>query len=207
MRACCLLLLAPLIAGAQFPPSEMTGLLLERDTTAAKGQFAVRAPDNQVYRFQYDARTAVLRDTFSGNESWLNPGDKISVASDTVDGSLLRYARTVRVLSSPQPLALADSRARTLAFPLLDLSPHTGNMTLAGVVSKLNAQSLVLRTRSGEQTVLIRHDTRYVSNGDTVEAASLRPNMRVFVRAGKNLYEQVEAYQVIWGQILNPSQK
>jgi hypothetical protein len=28
--------------------------------------------------------------------------------------------------------------------------------------------------------------------------------MRVFVRAGKNLYEQVEAYQIIWGQILEP---
>jgi hypothetical protein len=28
--------------------------------------------------------------------------------------------------------------------------------------------------------------------------------MRVFVRAGKNLYDEVEAYQVIWGAILNP---
>jgi hypothetical protein len=28
--------------------------------------------------------------------------------------------------------------------------------------------------------------------------------MRVFVRAGKDIYEQVEAYQVIWGKILEP---
>ena len=34
--------------------------------------------------------------------------------------------------------------------------------------------------------------------------ASLKPNMRVFVRAGKDLYDQVEAYQVIWGKILDP---
>ena len=207
MRACCLFLLAPLIAGAQFPPPEMTGILLERDSNVAAGEFAVRAPDNQVYRYQFDARTSVLRDTFSGNESWLKPGDKVSVESAPVAGSLLRYARTVRVLSSPQSLAPADSRVSSLTFPLLDLAPHTANLTFAGVVSKLNPQSLVLRTRSGEQTLLIRHDTRYVDNGDTVEAAKLRPNMRVFVRAGRNLYEQVEAYQVIWGEILDPVQK
>ena len=79
-----------------------------------------------------------------------------------------------------------------------------GNLSFAGVVSRLNGQLLVLRTRIGEQTLLIRQDTRYIDNGDTVEAAQLRPNMRVFVRAGKNLYEQLEAYQVIWGQILEP---
>ena len=28
--------------------------------------------------------------------------------------------------------------------------------------------------------------------------------MRVFVRAGKDLYNEVEAYQVIWGSILTP---
>jgi hypothetical protein len=37
-----------------------------------------------------------------------------------------------------------------------------------------------------------------------VEPADLKPNMRVFVRAGRNLYNEVEAYQVIWGTILMP---
>jgi hypothetical protein len=207
MRACCLFLLAPLIAGAQFPPPSLTGVLLESDGNAPSGEFAVRTPDNQVYRYQYDPGTLVVRDTFSGNESWLKPGDKISVESDPVAGSLLRYARTVRVLISPQPLALAGSRVRSLTLPLLDPLPHTGNLTFAGVVAKLNPQSLVLRTRSGAQILLISRDTRYVDNGDTVEAAKLRPNMRVFVRAGKNLYEEVEAYQVIWGEILDPARK
>ena len=41
----------------------------------------------------------------------------------------------------------------------------------------------------------------------SVEAAQLQPNMRVFVRAGRNLYEQVEAYQVIWGGILVPGRQ
>jgi hypothetical protein len=37
-----------------------------------------------------------------------------------------------------------------------------------------------------------------------VEAAELKPNMRVFVKAGRTLYNEIEAYQVIWGQILMP---
>jgi len=83
----------------------------------------------------------------------------------------------------------------------------TGNLTFAGVVSRLNSQRLILHTRAGEETILIRQDTLYVDNGGTVNAADLQPNMRVFVRAGKNLYEQVEAYQVIWGSILEPKRQ
>jgi hypothetical protein len=37
-----------------------------------------------------------------------------------------------------------------------------------------------------------------------VDAADLKPTTRVFVRAGKNLDEQVEAYQIIWGDIMEP---
>jgi hypothetical protein len=231
MRACCLFLLAPLVAGAQFPAPEQLGVLLERDTNTAAGEFAIRAPDNQVYRYRFDAQTLVQRDTLSGGMGHLNPGDQVTVDSDPVIGSLLRYARTIRVLPSPaqqsaesgvesklprtresnwgltSDLTLADSRLRSTAFPLLDWTSPTGNLTFAGVVARLTGQSLVLRTRAGEQTLIIRSDTRYVENGDTVEAAELRPNMRVFVRAGKNLYEQVEVYQVIWGEILNPARK
>jgi hypothetical protein len=207
MRACCLFLLAPLIAGAQFPAPEQTGVLLELDSNVAAGEFAIRAPSNQVYRYRFDPKTSVERDSLSGGMGHLRAGDQVTVESDLVADSLLRYARTVRVLAAPKSPALPDSEQRSTAFPWLDRTPPTGNLTFAGVVSRLSGQSLVLRTRSGEQTLLIRRDTRYVANGDTVEAAELRPNMRVFVRAGKNLYEQVEAYQVIWGSILEPARK
>jgi len=207
MRACWLLLLTPLIAGAQFPAPEQAGVLLERDMNADAGEFAVRAPDNQVYRYQFDAKTQVERDTFTGGMGHLRIGDRVTVASDPMAGSLLRYAHRIRVSNSPPQMTPLDSRLRTAGFPMLDLSPRTGNLTFAGVVARLNPERLVLRTREGEQTLLIRRDTHYVDNGDTVEAAQLRPNMRVFIRAGRNLYEQVEAYQVIWGSILQPARK
>jgi hypothetical protein len=207
MRACWLLLLIPLIAGAQFPAPEQAGVLLERDIDADSGEFAIRGPDNQVYRYRFDAKTLVERDTLSGGMGHLRLGDRVTVESDPVQGSLLRYARRIRVSNSSPPMTPADGRPGSTGFPLLDLSPRTGNLTFAGVVARLNRESLVLRTRDGEQTLLIRRDTRYVDNGDTVEAAQLRPNMRVFIRAGRNLYEQVEAYQVIWGSILEPARK
>ncbi|HEX3747974.1 MAG TPA: hypothetical protein VHW09_28780 [Bryobacteraceae bacterium] len=201
----CLLLLTPLIAWAQFPAPEQAGVLLERDLNVDGGQFAIRAPDYQVFRYTFDPKTLVHRETLSGGMEHLRLGDHIVVVSDPVSGSLLRYARDITV-SKPAP-QISDARPSADRFPLLDLSPHTGNLTFAGVVARCSMQSLVLHTREGEQTVLIRHDTRYVHNGDTVEAAELHPNMRVFVRAGRNLYEQVEAYQVIWGSILDPVRK
>jgi hypothetical protein len=203
MRALCLLLLAPLIARAQFPAPEQAGVLLECDANVAAGEFAIRAPDYQVYRFQFDAKTEVERGPLSGGVGHLRKGDSVTVQSDAVPESLLQYARTIRVADAPTP---TENRPRATPTAL-ELTPRTGNLTFAGVVARVSGQSVVLRTREGEQTLLIRRDTRYVENGDTVDAAELHPNLRVFVRGAKNLYEQVEAYQVIWGSILDPARK
>jgi len=204
MRTLSLLLLSPLITLAQLPPPVVTGVLLERDAPGAAGQFSVRAADYQVYRFQFDGKTHVERDGRTADVGTIEPGDKVEVECDSVPGSLLRYARTIHAtapVAPPRPLSEGRFRA---VRPALTGSVRTGNLTFSGVVAKFNDQRLVLHTRGGDQTLLIRRDTRYVENGDTVEAAELKPNMRVFVRAGKDLYEQVEAYQVIWGAILEP---
>ena len=207
MRTLWLFLLAPLIAGAQFPPPQLAGVLLERDSGAPSGEFSVRAADNQVYRYQFDGKTTVERESLAVDVGRLSPGDKVEVDSDLVDGSLLRYALAVRVLVPVVPVRiLADARIRS-SRPAVERATVTGNLTFAGVVSRLNSQRLILHTRAGEETILIRQDTLYVDNGGTVNAADLQPNMRVFVRAGKNLYEQVEAYQVIWGSILEPKRQ
>ena len=50
----------------------------------------------------------------------------------------------------------------------------------------------------------LRQDTRYLRDGEVVDANDLQPNMRVFVRAGRTFYNELEAYQVIWGRILMP---
>jgi hypothetical protein len=98
----------------------------------------------------------------------------------------------------------AANRLRALSFSP-ERSMPAGNLTFSGVVFRLTGERMVLHTREGgERSLLLRKDTRYLENGELVEPADLKLNMRVFVRAGKDLYDQLEAYQVIWGDILKP---
>jgi hypothetical protein len=215
-KACpTLLLVSALISAAQIPPQSaglLRGVLLERDAQTDGGEFSVREPGNQVVRYRFDAKTYVEREERTIDVPRLRPGEKVEVVSDPLSGSLLRYARTVHVID-PVPPPRATTRPVSRLDPRLDPGlgpPHEppvprGDMTFSGVVLRLSDGRLVLRTRSaGEQTILLRQNTRFVADGETVPAAELKTNMRVFVRAGKDVFGHVEAYQVVWGGILLP---
>ncbi|MGH9627714.1 MAG: hypothetical protein ACRD7E_05155, partial [Bryobacteraceae bacterium] len=78
-------------------------------------------------------------------------------------------------------------------------------LTFAGVVLRMNPQMLVVRTRDeGEKHVMLREDTRYLEGGLPSERGFLNVNTRIFIRGGKNLDNEVEAYQIIWGKIAGP---
>ena len=208
MRISWLLMPLAWVGLAQTPsvPPLVRGVLLERDTGTASGEFSVRAADNQVYRYQFDRKTYVERDDQMIDVKRLEPGEKVEVVSDVVPGSVLRYARTIHVLPEQVPARVAAAnRLRALRpSPALGSLP-AGNLTFSGVVFRLTGERIVLHTREGgEASLLLRKDTRYVENGEVVESGNLKLNMRVFVRAGKDLYDQLEAYQVIWGNILEP---
>jgi hypothetical protein len=206
-----LLVLAP-ISMAQIPLQNaalLRGVLLERDAETDGGEFSVRAAGNQVVRYRFDAKTFVEREERLIDVPRLRPGEKVEVVSDPLTGSLLRYARTIHVIDpAPPPRAATRPGARLDPALTPSLTPSLfprGDMTFAGVVSRLSDGRLVLRTRNaGEQTLLLRQDTRFVADGETVAAADLKTNMRVFVRAGKDVFGHVEAYQVVWGGILLP---
>ena len=212
MRAFWLLMVFPVLLAAQIavPPAVLRGVLLERDSQTASGEFSVRAADNQVFRFLFDAKSYVERDQQLIDVARLQPGELVEVVSDVASGSLLRYARSIHVQPSPappRPLSQGRVRAyRNSADRLIaaERAIPTGTMAVAGVVSRLNGEQVVLHTRDGEQTILLRRDTRYLEDGAPVASSQLKPNMRVFVRAGRTLYNEIEAYQVIWGQILEP---
>ena len=209
MRALGLLILLPLAVAAQTdpPPALIRGVILECDCQAPAGELALRDAGNEVFRYRFDAKTYAERDGQLIQASRLKPGEKVEIVSDRSSGTALRYARTIHVIQPaplPRPLTMGRYRAPFPASPKLDSVP-TGNLTFAGVVFRLNGERVVLHTReTGDQSILLRADTRYLRDGEIVEAKDLKPNMRVYVRAGKNLYEQVEAYQIIWGSILSP---
>jgi len=180
-------------------------VLLERDPQIAGGQFSVRLADNQVFRYQFDRKTYVERESQLIDVTRLNPGEKVEVVSDVVPGSSLRYARTIHVIEdAPKPRPLSAGRLRAYK-PSDDRALPIGTLTFSGVVFRLNPERIVLHARDGsEQAILLRKDTRFLENGEIVDSAALKMNTRVFVRAGRDLYNQVEAYQIVWGNILDP---
>jgi hypothetical protein len=207
MRLLGVLLLGTWIASAQTPGSAalVRGVLLERDPQTASGEFSVRLPDNQVFRYSFDQKTYVERDEQLIDVPRLRPGEKVEVLSDALPGSVLRYARTVHVTYDPPPQRRPSPSRLRAADRLADDRLATGTLTYAGVVFRMNGDRLVLHTREGgEQSLLLRKDTRYLQNGEIVDPATLKLNTRVFIRAGKDLWDQIEAYQVIWGKILEP---
>ena len=209
MRALQLLLLIPLIAAAQLAPSLQTaalvrGVLLECDAEPG-GQFSVRTENNQVLRYRFDGKTYVERDKQMVAMARLSIGEKIEVVSDVAPGSPVRYARTIHVLQEPPSPPRPPSTGRLRPYrPEDDRAVLKGNLTYSGIVVRVIGDRLVIRTRDGELMLTLRKETRYLEEGVIVSAAVLQPNTRVFIRAGKNVYDQVEAYQVIWGAILNP---
>jgi hypothetical protein len=184
------------------------GVMLECDPPAASGEFSVRAGGtNQVYRFTFDAKTYVEREDRRVSMAGVDKGDTIEVVSDRDEHAAIHYARTVHVIDvRPAPRHLASAGRNRMYRNPIDLMAPRGDLTFSGVIARLAADRLVLHTRlAGEKTILLRRDTRFVDSGELVEAADLKPNTRVFIRAGKNLDDQVEAYQIIWGEILEPS--
>jgi hypothetical protein len=212
------LLAAGLCAGQTAPPPQpsaalVRGVLLERDAPAGEGEFAVRLADNRVFRYRFDRKTYVEREHDLIDVARLRPGEKVEVVSDAIPGFVLRYARTIHVIDDPPSPNLTatgqgpTTRGRYRAYRSVEERERTlptGNLTYAGVVSRIASDRLVLHTREGEQTLFVGKETRFVEDGALVAADTLKLNTRVFIRAGKDLYDQVQAYQVIWGNILAP---
>ncbi len=219
MRTLALCFLAAAISAAQAPPAPnagralVYGVLIERDALPAGGQLAVRLATHEVLRFRFDAKTYVVRNDALIDVPRILPGQSVEVLSDAVPGSPLRYARDIHVLDdassaapavTPAPLPLVPvSRQPYTAFD--DTFLYTGDLTFSGVVARITADRLILHTRAGEQALEVRRDTRFLDDGTVAAAADLKPNTRVFVKAGKGIYGQVEAYQIIWGDILAPN--
>lgn len=189
------------------PLGVVKGILLERDSGVTTGELSIRVSvSNQVYRFAFDQKTYAEKANQRIAISALHQGDAVEIVSDKGAAPLVRYARVVHVLEESRPVRPPGSRGmyRLPRSPIDNLAPR-GDITFSGIVARLSEERLVLRTRAdGEKTIVRRPDTRYLEAGTQVDAVNLQTNTRVFVRAGKNLDDEIEAYQVIWGEILKP---
>ncbi|MBX5494318.1 MAG: hypothetical protein IRZ15_03190 [Bryobacteraceae bacterium] len=193
-------------------PGFFEGELLEREGTASEGTLTVREQDNKVYRCSFDSKTYIEHSRHPASAMLLKAGDHLLLLAERNPGNSKCYIRALRVMEAPakaeprpsQRVPMRKAPRATTSYALESLFPR-GNLTFAGVVVRRSPERIILRTRSGEeQSILLREDTRFLGSGLPVNADDLPLNSWVFVRAGRNFDNEVEAFQVVWGEILQP---
>lgn len=192
------LVTAPLCAPADMPRGMFHGQMVSWEGSTTKGVLLARTAAGIVEGCGYDALSIIELSRQRITVANLQAGDPVEIITDHKPGSRDCYIRMLDVV----PPAPPPSRVKPVAAarPTFDLP--RGDRTISGVVIRCDARSVTLRTREGEQTLLLRKDTRYLGDGAQQDAGAVLVNTRVFVRAGPNLYGAIEAYQVMWGEIV-----
>jgi hypothetical protein len=190
------------------PAGLIKGDFLSWTGTPRSGQFVFQSTGNRIYSCSYDDKTFIERENRLITIASAERGDRLAIVSDYKTNSTLCYARLVHVLDLQRTYAVPGVQPRPKKpSRLIEPFGPRGNMTLSGLVMGVKSNVLTLKSRAGEyETIQLRPDTRYSTEGQTAEASNLLVNTLVFVRCGKNLENQVEAYQVVWGEILRPQE-
>ena len=191
-------------AQQQPPPLDLVhGELLEFEGS----EFAVRSEDFRVQRFRVDDQTFLERDQLRVKLSQMLAGDIVDVVTDRqIPPAGPRYARLVKVSKARLEAKVppASSRFRFSDYPSTVLLSR-GSQTFSGIVTRMRDNRIVLRMRSGEERMFrLRGDTVFRGDGRTVTASDLVLQSRVFVRGGRSIDNDLEAYEVMWGEILKP---
>ena len=194
--------IAPLSTAAEMPVGFFRGSFASFQGTAASGVFEASNEQGTTESCGYDSRSYFERAHERVTLAKLAPGDPIEVLADHKPGSKTCYARIVHVLDIrpailPRPPRPVPPASIPLSGPLA-----RGDRSVAGLVMRRESNALWIKARTGDQVVMLRPDTRYLDDGVRVDAAAVPLNWRVYVRAGRNIYGEIEAYQVVWGTIL-----
>lgn len=188
---------APWCVSADMPKGLFHGQMVSWEGSQTKGILLARTSAGVLEGCGYDALSILRLSRQRITVSKLEPGDPVEIITDHKPGSRDCYIRMLEVVPPAAPVI--RPKPAVALRPTFDL-PH-GDRTISGVIVRRDARSLTLRTHDGEQTVLLRKDTRYLGDGAQQDSSAALVNTRVFVRAGRNLEGGIEAYQVMWGEI------
>jgi len=194
---------AALAAAALGTPADMAkglfhGSMVSWEGSLTKGVLLARNRAGTVEGCGYDSLSYLELSRNRITVAKLEPGDPLEILTDHKPGSRDCYIRMLQVVPpGPPPSRMTTTAALTRP----SFERPRGDRTVSGVIIGNNGRSIRIRTREGEQTLLLRKDTRYLGDGAPQDAAALTVNTRVFVRAGRNLEGGIEAYQVAWGEI------
>jgi len=185
----------------EMPSGFVRGAMAGWDGSGTTGQLTVRAADGSLSSCGYDFRSWFERAHEPISVTKLIAGDPLEVLADRKPGQRSCYVRIVHVLD-PAPLG-RPTRVPAVK-PAAPPIPR-GDRTLSGLVIRHEGQSISIKTRAGERALVLRPDTAYFGDGLRQDAAALAVNTHVFVRAGRDEYGRIVAYQVMWGEILDPT--
>jgi hypothetical protein len=166
-----------------------------------KGVLRARSAAGEVFTCGFDAKSYLEFDKQRVTVDKLRQGDPLEVLAYRRPGETECYVLSLQVIPTPLPKR---------PNPRLDVTPSKtarpapvrhGNVNVAGVVARVSAGSITLRTRTGEETFLLRRDTRYFGGGLRMELGDVTVNQRLAVEAGLNAEGQMEAFQLTWGEL------
>jgi hypothetical protein len=183
--------LALLSAALSAQQSMPVGILRGNLITSQGGSLSVRQADGAVYDCSYDSHTLFQRNQWPIRSTDLTGGEPVEVLSDRKLPARTCYVRMLSVVYTPVKSPRRPAPPREVWTP-------RGYLTYSGLVVKNQDSKITLKTSAGARTLVLRPDTRY-----SVAAEPLL-NKHVFVRAGRNIEGAIEAYQVMWGEILLP---
>lgn len=188
------------LAAQNIPRGVFRGTVVGYEGTAAAGRLRVVNSAGEEFQCAYDSYSWLEMQRQRITVAKLEPGDPVEVLADNPPGSTDCYVHSVRVGPPPSPRAKQKAQeARSLKRT--DPLPRA-SVTISGVVIRLDQGSLTLRTREGEETILLRRDTRYYGDGRSLTREDVAVNLRVAVRAGRTLFGGLEALQVSWGRLV-----
>jgi len=188
---------------AQPPP---VALVKGEVVRTGEGKLHIADPRQRVFVCSIDSETYVMRQGHRVDPGQIEAGNLVEAIVDRRQPESCRvltvYVLARGALSPPdEQLMRLLERQRGL---LDDILPR-GNLTFSGTVVRIEQGMLTLRTRSGKLEIIrLRDDTRYTLQGLPADVTMLRPNLRVFVRAGRDFRGGLEAFQVMAGEIFQP---
>lgn len=191
------------LAVPQPPLGILRGILAGWNGDVHGGELNLVLDNGRPYTCTFDGRSYVELGRMRSVITRLNPGDSLEVVTDRLTQSSRCFARMIYVVHNDvqkfrqeRPGGFALERATE------HISPR-GNVTYSGVVLKREGDTFLMKTRQdGVRQLRLRPDTRFVLDGNLVDAGMLEPNARIFVRAGFSSEDELEVYQVVRGEIL-----
>lgn len=183
------------------PSGYFRGPMAGWEGSVTKGELRARSATGEILTCGFDAKSYLEFDKQRVTVDKLREGDPLEVLAYRKQGETACYVLSLTVIPPPKPVRPTRRIDVTPAKTARPVAVRHGNVNVSGVVAAVSSNSITVRTRSGDETFLLRRDTRYFGNGLRMEFGDVKVNQRLAVEADRNVDGLLEAFQLTWGQL------